>query len=196
MYSKAFTTPFSYPHLVPSHCLYPLGGDNLGLLDSIDPLDSTRLPRLHRWIPSPPYTTQLRGVHPVRRSLIEYVAYCTVPIAQLHLADTTQRRRVRRVLHNFVEFIILYTTAKREVSSKGNGRRPGEGGGGGDWRKENVRKKGTVFRNLWVHLTRGKAHHTEPRYTAARLEAHHMAARLDGVQRVVQNKGQQDRQIL
>ena len=121
--------PTHFPtQLVPSHCLYPFGGDNLVLLDSIDPLNSTRLPRIHRWVPFSPYTTQLRRVHRVPLSLIESVAYCTAPIARLHSSDTTQRRRVRRVLHNFVEFILLYTTAKREVSSKGNVGRPGEGG--------------------------------------------------------------------
>ena len=41
MYSKPFPT-----HLVPSHCLYPFGADISVLLDSIDALDSTRLPRL------------------------------------------------------------------------------------------------------------------------------------------------------
>ena len=101
MYSKPFPTLIP-THLVPSHCLYPFGGDNSVLPDSIDPLDSTRLPRLHRWIPSSPCTTQ--------------------------------RRRVRRVLHNFVEFTLLYTTTKREVSSKGPG-----GGGRSDWREEHSR---------------------------------------------------------
>ena len=114
--------PLFPTHLVPSHCLYPFGRVNLVLLDSIDPLDSTCLPRLHHWIPCSPYTTQLCRVHRVRRSLIESVAYCTAPTAQLNSSDTTQRRRVRRVLHTLVEFILLYTTAKREVSSKGNGR--------------------------------------------------------------------------
>ena len=132
--TRNLSPPLFPTHLVPSHCLYPFGADNLVLLDSIDPLDSTRLLRLHRWIPSSPYTTQLRRVHRVPRSLIESVAYCTAPTAKLHSSDTTQRRRVRRALHNFVEFIFLYTTAKREVSSKGNGRRPGEGGRS-DWRK-------------------------------------------------------------
>jgi len=106
MYSKPFPT-----HLVPSHCLYPFGGDNSVLLDSIDPLDSTRLPRLHRWIPSSPCTTQ--------------------------------RRRVRRVLHNFVEFTLLYTTTKREVSSKGNGR----------WIQSHVPSLPTVA--LWNRRTMG-----------------------------------------
>ena len=125
MYSKPFPT-----HLVPSHCLYPFGGDNSVLLGSIDPLDSTRLPRLHRWIPSSPCTTQ--------------------------------RRRVRRVLHNFVEFILLYTTAKREVSSKGNGRRPGEGGRS-DWREEHNRvtkrpwqEEGDLFGAFWCTLPEGR----------------------------------------
>ena len=127
--TRNLSPPLFPTYLVPSHCLYPFGGVNLVLLDFIDPLDSTRLPRLHRWIPSSPYTTQLRRVHRVPRSLIEYVAYCTAPTAQLHSSNTTHRRRVRRELHNFVEFILLYTTAKREVSSKGNGGRSGEGGG-------------------------------------------------------------------
>ena len=169
MYSKPFPTLIP-THLVPSHCLYPFGGDNSVLPDSIDPLDSTRLPRLHRWIPSSPCTTQ--------------------------------RRRVRRVLHNFVEFTLLYTTTKREVSSKGNGRRPGEGRRS-DWREEHNRvtkrpwqEEGDLFGDLLVHLTRGEAHHREARHRAARLEAHHRAARLDGVHKVVQDKGQQDRQIL
>ena len=153
MYSKPFPT-----HLVPGHCLYPFGGDNLVLRDSIDPLDSTRLPKLHRWLPSSPCTTQLRRVRRVPRSLIESVAYCTAPTAPLHSSGSTQRRRVRRVLHNFVEFSLLYTTARREVSSKGNGRRPGEGGGviGG----KNItgspnghsRKRGTFLRTFWCTL--------------------------------------------
>ena len=132
--TRNLSPPLFPTHLVPSHCLYPCGADNLVLLDSIDPLDSARLPRLHHWVPSSPYTTQLREVHRVPRSFIESVAYCTAPTAQLHSSDTTQRRRVRRVLHNFVEFIFLYTTSKREVSSKGNGRRTGEGGGI-DWKE-------------------------------------------------------------
>ena len=157
--------PLLFPtHLVPSYCLYPFGRANFMLLDSIDPLDSTRLPRLHRWIPYSPYTTQLRRVHRVPRSLTESVAYCTAPTAQLHSSDTTQRRRVRRVLHNFVEFILLYTTEKREVSSKGNGRRPGEEGKC-DWRKQNGRKGGTFFRDLLVHLTREEALHRVARDT-------------------------------
>ena len=41
MYSKPFPT-----HLVPSHSLYPFGGDISVLVDSIDPLNSSRLPRL------------------------------------------------------------------------------------------------------------------------------------------------------
>ena len=149
-------SPPPFPtHLVPSHCLYPFGGDNSVLLDSIDPLDSTRLPRLHRWILSSPCTTQLRRVHRVPRSLIESVAYCTVPTAQLHSSGTTRRRRVRRVLHNFVEFILLYTTAKRKVSSKVNERRPGEGVRS-DWRKKNGRKRGTFFGTFWRTLPEGR----------------------------------------
>ena len=127
--TRNVSPPLCPTHLVPSQCLYPFGGDNSVLLDSIDPLDSTRLPRLHRWIPSSPCTTQLRRAHRVTRCLIESVAYCTAPTAQLHSSGTTQGRRVRRELHNFVEFILLYKTAKREVLSKGNGRRPGEGDG-------------------------------------------------------------------
>ena len=99
--------PLFPTHLVPSHCLFPFGGVNLVLLNSIDPLDSTRLPRLHRWIPSSPYTTQLRRVHRVPRSLIESVAYCTAPTAQLHSFDTTQRRRV----------VVYCTTSSRSFFS-------------------------------------------------------------------------------
>ena len=124
------------------------------LLDSIDPLDSIRLPRLHRWIPSSPCTTQLRREYRVPRNLIEPVACCTAPTAQFHSSGTTQRGRVRRVLHNFVEFILLYTTAKREVSSKGDGRRPGEGGGS-DWRVENGRKRGTFWGPFGAPYPRG-----------------------------------------
>ena len=47
-----------------------------------------------------------------------------------------------------------------------------------------------------VHLTRGEAHHREAHHRAARLVAHHRAARLDEVHRLVQDKGQQHRQIL
>ena len=154
--TRNLSPPLFPTHLVPSHCLYPFGGDNSVLLDSIDPLDSTRLPKLHRWIQSSPCTTQLRRVHRVPRSLIESVAYCTAPTAQLHSSDTTQRRRVRRVLHNLVELILLYTTAKREVSSKGNGRRPGEGGRS-DWREENGRKRGTFLGTFWRTLPEGRS---------------------------------------
>ena len=42
MYSKLFPT-----HLVPSHWLYLFGEDNSVLIDSIDPLDPTCIPRLH-----------------------------------------------------------------------------------------------------------------------------------------------------
>jgi len=97
---------------------------------------------------------------------------------------------------------LLYTTAKREVSSKGNGRRPGEGRRS-DWREEPNRvtkrpwqEEGDLFGDLLVDLTRGEAHHREARHRAARLEAHHRAARLDGVRTVAQDKGQQDRKIL
>ena len=127
--TRNLSPPLSPPQLVPSHRLYPFGGVNLVLLDSIDPLDSTVLPRLHRWIQSSPYTTQLRRVHRVPRSLIESVEYCTPPTAQLHLLNTTQRRQVRRVLHNFVEFILLYTTVKRGVCQSETGGVPGRGGG-------------------------------------------------------------------
>ena len=153
--TRNLSPPLFPTHLVPSHCLYPFGADNVVLLDSIDPLESTHLPRLHRWIPSSPYTTQLRRVHRVPRSLTESVAYCTAPPAQLHSSDTTQRRRVRRVLHNFVEFILLYTTAKREGSSKGNGRRPGEGGRS-DYRKYHGRKRGTFLGTFWCNLPEGR----------------------------------------
>ena len=202
MYSKPFPT-----HLVLSRCLYPFGGDNSVLLDFIDPLDSTCLPRLHRCMPSLPFTTLLRRVH-VKRSLIEPVAYCTAPTAQLHSSGTTQRRRVCRVLHNFVDFILLYTTAKRKVSSKANGRRPGKGGRS-DRKEEHNRvtkrpwqEAGNLFRELLVHLTRREAHHGEARHgaarlgahhSAARLEANHSAARLDWFHRGVEDKGQQDR---
>ena len=146
--TRNLSPPLFPTHLVLSHCLYPFGAGNLVLLDSIDPLEPTRLPRLHCWIPSSPYTTQLRRVHRVPRSLIESVTYCTAPTAQLHSSDTTQRRRVRRV-------IFLYTTAKREVSSKGNGRRPGEGGRC-DWRKQNGRKRGTFLGTFWYTLPEGR----------------------------------------
>ena len=133
MCSKPFTTPFSHPPC-PKPLFIPVWWGQLGVTRLHRSLDSTPLLRQHRWIPSSLYTTQLPRVHRVPRSLIESVAYCTAPTAQLHSSDTTQRGRVRRVLHNVVEFILLYTTAKREVSSKGNGRRPGEGGRS-DWRK-------------------------------------------------------------
>ena len=127
--TRNLSPPLFPTHLVPNHCLYPFGAYNLVLLDSIDPLDSTLLPILHRWIPSSPCTTQLCRVHRVPRSLIVSVAYCTATTAQLNSSDTTQRRRVRRVLHNFVEFISLYTTGRREVSSRGTGSVPGNGEG-------------------------------------------------------------------
>ena len=129
MYSKPFPTLIP-THLVPSHCLYPFGGDNSVLPYSIHPLDSTRLPRLHRWIPSSPCTTQ--------------------------------RRRVRRVLHNFVEFILLYTTAKREASSKGTGGVPGTGGGviGGKnitgSPNDHGRKRGIFLGTCWCTSPEGK----------------------------------------
>ena len=72
MFSKPFPT-----HFVPSHCLCPFDGDNPVLLDSIDPLDSTRLPGLHRWTPSSPCTTQRRRVRRVLRSFVEYIGYNT-----------------------------------------------------------------------------------------------------------------------
>ena len=163
MYSKPFPT-----HIVPSYCLYLFIGDILVVLDSLDPPDSTRLPRLHRWIPSSPCTTLLRRIHHVPRSLIVSVAYSTAPTAQLLLSGTTQRRRICRVLHNFVGLILLYTTAKRDVSSKKNGRRPKEGGRS-DWREEHNRvnkrpwqEEGDLFGDLLLHLTRREAHHMWP----------------------------------
>ena len=57
-------------------------------------------------------------------------------------------------------------------------------------------EEGNLFRDLLVPLSRGEAHHRKACHRSARLEAHHTAARLDGVCRVVQDKGQQDRKIL
>ena len=55
---------------------------------------------------------------------------------------------------------------------------------------------GDLFGDFLVHLTRREAHHRKARRRVASLEAHHRAAMLDGVHRVVQDKRQQDRHIL
>ena len=52
------------------------------------------------------------------------------------------------------------------------------------------------FEDLFAYPTRREGHHREARHKAVRLEAKKRAARSDGVHRVVQNKGQQDLQIL
>ena len=87
-----------------------------------------RSPGLH----SSPWTTSLDTI------------FALYDAASSSTSGTTQRRRVRRVLHSFVEFILLYTTAKREVSSKGNGRRPGEG-----WRSDGREEHNRVTKRPW-----------------------------------------------
>ena len=84
------------------------------------------------------------------------------------------------------------------LDSKGNGRRPGEGGRS-DWREKHNRVTNRPWQekvDLLVHLSRGEAHHRKARHRTTRLADHHRAARLGGVHRVVQDKRQQDRQIL
>ena len=192
--TRNLSPPLFPTHLVPSHCLYPFCGVSLVLLDSIDPLGSTRLSRLHRWIPSSPYTTKLRRVHRVPRSLIECVANCTAATSQLHSSNTTQRRRVRRVLHNFVEFILLYTTPKRQFCQSKTGGVRGSRGGAIE-RNKMAGRGGHFWGPVGAPYPRGGPPQGGPSQSG-RAGGPPQGGQVDGVHSVVQDKGQQDRRIL
>ena len=172
MYSKPFTTPLSHPPC-PKPLFIPVWCGQLGVT------------RLHRspWTPLVSLDCIVGyHLHLIQRSFVEYIVYHAASSSPSHTAQLLLHSSIRRIQHSVVEFVAYCTTASsssfstRQQSERFRQRETGgvPGRGGGVIEGNNMAGRRGPFGGPFVAP---EAHHREARHRAARLEAHHRAAR-------------------